>query len=125
MSVILMKVKMPPYSPVIYKSFRFAGDSTVQEACAMICQSLISVLSFNENLGLYLPSRKEWLNENLTLDQVKGSISAEEFVELKNKEEEPTGFFQGLPAQTTYVLFGAAIGVAITSIIMSFINSSK
>jgi len=79
-----MRIKFPPTYPLIYKTLRIDSNLTVTQSISFISESLNVAAA--ENIGLYLPQEKRWLDDNTTLSSYPQLQDAEE-VEFKDKSE--------------------------------------
>lgn len=62
---LVLRIKFPPTYPLIYKTLRIDANLTVHEAVLFIAQTLN--IPAENNIGLYLPDEKRWLDDNATL----------------------------------------------------------
>ena len=65
MAALVLRIKFPPTYPLIYKTLRIDANLKVTDAIIYIAQTL-NIPSEN-NIGLYLPDDKKWLDDNLPL----------------------------------------------------------
>jgi hypothetical protein len=62
---LVMRIKFPPTYPLIYKTLRIDSNLTTTKAIQFISDSLN--VSAGENMGLYLPQDKIYLDDNTPL----------------------------------------------------------
>jgi len=81
---LVMRIKFPPTYPLIYKTLRIDSNLTVVQAISYISETLN--VSAGENIGLYLPQEKRWLDDSSPLSSYPQLQDAEE-IEFKDKTE--------------------------------------
>ena len=81
---LVLRIKFPPTYPLIYKTLRIDANLTVHEAVLFIAQTLN--IPAENNIGLYLPDDKRWLDDNATLASYE-SLQDVEHIEYKNKSD--------------------------------------
>jgi len=81
---LVLRIKFPPTYPLIYKTLRIDANLTVSEAVAFIAQTLN--IPAENNIGLYLPDEKRWLDDNAKLASYE-SLQDVEHIEYKNKND--------------------------------------
>jgi len=79
---LVLRIKFPPTYPLIYKTLRIDANLTVAEAVAFIAETL-NIPSEN-NIGLYLPDEKRWLDDETPLSTYD-SLQEVEHIEYKCK----------------------------------------
>jgi len=84
MTTLVLRVKFPPTYPLIYKTLRVDRNLTVGESVGYIAQT-VNVPAAN-NIGLYIPSQKRWLNDTDQLANF-GYLENEEYIEYKDKSD--------------------------------------
>ena len=65
MAALVLRIKFPPTYPLIYKTLRIDANLTVAEAVKFIAETL-NIPAENQ-IGLYLPDEKRWLDDNTPL----------------------------------------------------------
>lgn len=81
---LVLRIKFPPTYPLIYKTLRIDKNFTVDQAIEYISETLH--VAAGENIGLYLPQDKEWLDNETQLKEYPQLEDVEE-VEFKDKNE--------------------------------------
>eukprot|EP01103_Thecamoeba_quadrilineata_P009644 TRINITY_DN19434_c0_g1_i1.p1 TRINITY_DN19434_c0_g1~~TRINITY_DN19434_c0_g1_i1.p1 ORF type:complete len:110 (+),score=21.58 TRINITY_DN19434_c0_g1_i1:22-330(+) len=81
---LVMRIKFPPSYPLIYKTLRIDSNLTVTQAIKFIAESLN--VAAGDNIGLYLPQDRQWLDDNTPLSSYPQLQDAEE-IEFKDKNE--------------------------------------
>eukprot|EP01103_Thecamoeba_quadrilineata_P003976 TRINITY_DN13707_c0_g1_i1.p1 TRINITY_DN13707_c0_g1~~TRINITY_DN13707_c0_g1_i1.p1 ORF type:complete len:103 (+),score=7.85 TRINITY_DN13707_c0_g1_i1:36-344(+) len=81
---LVMRIKFPPTYPLIYKTLRIDSNLTVAQAIRFIAESLN--VAAGDNIGLYLPQEKLWLEHNSPLSSYPQLQDAEE-IEFKDKND--------------------------------------
>lgn len=81
---LVLRIKFPPTYPLIYKTLRIDKNFTVAEGIDFISETLH--VAAGENIGLYLPAEKQWLDKNTPLKEYPQLEEVEE-VEFKDKNE--------------------------------------
>lgn len=64
---LVLRIKFPPTYPLIYKTLRIDKNFTVAEGIDFISETLH--VAAGENIGLYLPAEKQWLDKNTPLKE--------------------------------------------------------
>ncbi len=65
MAALVLRIKFPPTYPLIYKTLRIDANLKVGEAVKFISETLN--IPSEQNIGLYLPDEKRWLDDNQPL----------------------------------------------------------
>jgi len=86
MAALVLRIKFPPTYPLIYKTLRIDANLKVGEAVKFISETL-NIPSEN-NIGLYLPDEKRWLDDTQPLSSYD-SLQDVEHIEYKCKNEKP------------------------------------
>ena len=73
--VVTMRIRFPQTYPVIYKTLRVDGELSVKAAIEFIAEALH--MPPEDNIGLYLPSAKKWLDNDTPLVNFQDEISEE------------------------------------------------
>lgn len=63
----VLRIKFPPTYPLIYKTLRVDSELSVAEAITFIGETLH--VPAEENIGLYLPTEKQWLDPETPLKE--------------------------------------------------------
>ena len=63
----VLRIKFPPTYPLIYKTLRVDSELSVEEAISFIGETLH--VPAGENIGLYLPAEKQWLDAGTALKE--------------------------------------------------------
>lgn len=63
----VLRIKFPPTYPLIYKTLRVDSELSVEEAIQFIGETLH--VPAGENIGLYLPAEKQWLDAGTALKE--------------------------------------------------------
>ena len=63
----VLRIKFPPTYPLIYKTVRVDSELTVEQAITFIGETLH--VPAGENIGLYLPQDKQWLEDDRPLKE--------------------------------------------------------
>ena len=79
--VVTMRIRFPQTYPVIYKTLRIDGEMPVKDAIIFIAEALH--MPPEENINLYLPSAKKWLDPDTQLAEFQDEIAEEDNVEYK------------------------------------------
>ena len=69
---LVLRIKFPPTYPLIYKTLRIDGKLTVTESIRFIGESLN--VPIDGDVGLYIPQRKEWLDNNTPLGNYRDQL---------------------------------------------------
>ena len=64
---LVLRIKFPPTYPLIYKTLRIDKNFTVQQGIDYISETLH--VAAGENIGLYLPQEKQWLDNGTPLKE--------------------------------------------------------
>mmetsp|Transcript_130886 Transcript_130886/g.195024 ORF Transcript_130886/g.195024 Transcript_130886/m.195024 type:complete len:105 (+) Transcript_130886:64-378(+) len=78
----VLRIKFPPTYPLIYKTLRVDSELTVAEAIVFIGETLH--VPAEDNIGLYLPNDKQWLDAETPLKEYPVLEDVEE-IEFKDK----------------------------------------
>jgi len=84
MAALVLRIKFPKTYPLIYKTLRIDANLKVNEAVRFISETL-NIPSEN-NIGLYLPDEKRWLDDNQPLSSYD-SLQDVEHIEYRNRTE--------------------------------------
>ena len=90
--VVTMRIRFPQTYPVIYKTLRVDGELSVKAAIEFIAEALH--MPPEDNIGLYLPTAKKWLDNETQLAEFQDEIAEEDNVEYKytnQKDEKKKG----------------------------------
>jgi len=82
MAALVLRIKFPPTYPLIYKTLRIDANLTVNDAVKFISETLN--IPKGENIGLYLPDERRWLDDNTPLSTYD-SLQDVEHIEYKSK----------------------------------------
>ena len=63
----VLRIKFPPTYPLIYKTLRVDSELSVEEAITFIGETLH--VPAGENIGLYIPQTKQWLDSETPLKE--------------------------------------------------------
>ena len=63
----VLRIKFPPSYPLIYKTLRVDSELSVEEAIQFIGETLH--VPAGDNIGLYLPAEKQWLDAGTPLKE--------------------------------------------------------
>jgi len=88
MAALVLRIKFPPTYPLIYKTLRIDANLSVAEAVAFIAETLN--IPSEQNIGLYLPDDKRWLDDDTPLSQYD-SLQDVEHIEYKSRVDKKTG----------------------------------
>jgi len=88
MAALVLRIKFPPTYPLIYKTLRIDANLSVAESVAFIAETLN--IPSEQNIGLYLPDEKRWLDDDTPLSQYD-SLQDVEHIEYKNKTDKKSG----------------------------------
>mmetsp|Transcript_28960 Transcript_28960/g.49476 ORF Transcript_28960/g.49476 Transcript_28960/m.49476 type:complete len:104 (-) Transcript_28960:159-470(-) len=80
----VLRIKFPPTYPLIYKTLRVDSELSVAEAITFIGETLH--VPAEDNIGLYLPAEKQWLDADTPLKEYPVLEDVEE-IEFKDKNE--------------------------------------
>ena len=85
----VLRIKFPPTYPLIYKTLRVDSELSVEEAIQFIGETLH--VPAGENIGLYLPAEKQWLDAGTALKEypVLEDVEEIEFKDRNAPEPEP------------------------------------
>merc|ERR1712137_304738 len=85
----VLRIKFPPTYPLIYKTLRVDSELSVEEAIQFIGETLH--VPAGENIGLYLPAEKQWLDAGTPLKEypVLEDVEEIEFKDRNAPEPEP------------------------------------
>ena len=79
--VVTMRIRFPQTYPVIYKTLRVDGELSVKASIEFIAEALH--MPPEDNIGLYLPTAKKWLDNDTPLAEFQDEIGEEDNVEYK------------------------------------------
>jgi len=83
---IIVKIIFPPTSPIASKTFSFRTSMTVTDAIKEI-QSQIGQKTFVGDFGLYVKSKKIWLDDKLPLSKYKDLLCLTDGIDYRNRLE--------------------------------------
>lgn len=114
---VVLKVKFPPSSPVITKSFRLSEGTSVGDALLTIRDAVQHSIAVTPSHGLYLPTAKVLLPNHILLGSIKQQLEREDAVELVDRAAAAP---QSHPF--AYVALGAVLGAATAFIALRYIQ---